>query len=319
MTPRAPTTPLYPQSWVYKRLQMEKWFIHKMPRVIEGLEIGSTKLNKPFRLIAAGGSGSGKTEYVKNLVNKNHFSSSFDQIYYFYPDYLPEIPAEFDTQVIYKPGLPCKSELASLPRNTLLILDDLMTEVSQCEDISKLFSVIARKRNISIILIVQNIYERGRYFRNIRLNATGLVLFKFYASVDVYGRIIRDLGLCKYVTKQQMEDIYEENFQYIYLDLDPNCQYNFGRVRSNIFDEYFSIYYQMEYIAIPKADFIKYFKVIEAKKGKVKAISSDVEIWPKKKKQGRKRKREPTPEPEPESDCSEVTSQSSSDDEPGGI
>ena len=55
----------------------------------------------------------------------------------------------------------------------------------------------------------------------------------------------------------------------------------------------------MEYIAIPKEDFIKYFKIIEAKKGKVKAIKNELAV--KKSKKGirnpkRKRKQETSDE-----------------------
>jgi hypothetical protein len=48
----------------------------------------------------------------------------------------------------------------------------------------------------------------------------------------------------------------------------------------------------MEYIAIPKADFIKYFKIIEAKKRKIKAVKNEITI---KKKLKRKRKKSLSP------------------------
>ena len=34
----------------------------------------------------------------------------------------------------------------------------------------------------------------------------------------------------------------------------------------------------MEYVGIPKADFMKYFKMIEAKKGKIKAVKNETTI-----------------------------------------
>ena len=63
-------------------------------RVIFGGEIVDTKLEKHFRLIIAGGSGTGKTSILKNIVDNNHFSSSFDKTVYCYPDYLEEIPTD---------------------------------------------------------------------------------------------------------------------------------------------------------------------------------------------------------------------------------
>ena len=61
-----------------------------MPKFIEAREICDSRLEKPFRLIIGGGSGSGKTSFLKQLVDLNHFSSPFDKIVYFYPEYLPE-------------------------------------------------------------------------------------------------------------------------------------------------------------------------------------------------------------------------------------
>ena len=65
-------------------------------REITAHSINDSKLEKPFRLIVGGGSGSGKTTFVKELVDTNHFSSPFDKIVYCYPDYLTDVPVELD-------------------------------------------------------------------------------------------------------------------------------------------------------------------------------------------------------------------------------
>ena len=280
-----------------------------MPRVIEGLVVGDRKIEKPFRIIVAGGSGSGKSCFVQKLVEENHFSTSFDEILYIYPDYLHDCPSEFNISqnIQFISGLPEKSFLSSLLPNSLVILDDLMIEASKCEDIAKLFTVIARKRNISIILIVQNIYQQGIHFRNIRLSATGIVLFKFYGGLDSNFRLLRDLGMREMIPKMIFDDVYSERYSYIYINLHPNRQFEFSSLRGNIFDHFFQIFYKMEYIAIPKADFLKYFKIIEAKKGKIKAVKNASSI----KKLKRKRKeKSPTPESKPSSTEESNTSES---------
>ena len=99
-----------------------------MPKFVEGREIYDARLEKPFRLIIGGASGSGKTSLLKNLVDASHFSSPFDKIVYFYPDYLTEPPIEFDQIVDYRTGLADLEHFASLPKNTLIIYDDLMSE-----------------------------------------------------------------------------------------------------------------------------------------------------------------------------------------------
>ena len=41
-----------------------------MPRIIKAFDIGSNLLETPFRIIVSGGSGVGKTEFVKKVENK---------------------------------------------------------------------------------------------------------------------------------------------------------------------------------------------------------------------------------------------------------
>ena len=268
-----------------------------MPRIIEGINIGQTELASPFRLIIAGGSGSGKTEFVKKIVNKRFYTEPIENVIYCYPDYLTDIPTEFEVPVQYHAGLPDTSFLAAVPDGSLIILDDLMLECAKCEAVSKLFSVIARKRRISVILIVQNIYQQGRFFRSIRLNCTGVVLFKFRAAYDSNLRILRDFGLTKHITRNQLDVALSKKHSYIFIDIHPKRQFDFCCIRGNIFEKEINCYYKMEYVAIPKTDFVKYFKIIESTGGKIRAIKNELEIkQDKQKKSKRKRKRQPSTE-----------------------
>ena len=272
-----------------------------MPRIIEALDIGSNLLETPFRIIVSGGSGVGKTEFVKKVVNKEFYREPIDEIVYCYPDYLDEIPTEFDFPVSYFHGMPDLKYLSSLKSGSLLILDDMMTEVGKCENIAKLFSVIARKKNISIFLIVQNIFQRGKEFRNIRLNSTGIVLFKTRSSVSNQS-LLRELEIGNLISKTSLNHALSEKYQYIFIDLHPKHQNDFGSIRGDIFSEKLLVYYTMEYVAIPKEDFYKYFKIIEADKGKIRAIKNEIKVKTKSKtsncgsEEKRRRKRPPTPE-----------------------
>ena len=248
------------------------------------------KLQKPFRLMISGGSGTGKSTILQKLVDESHFSSPFDKIIYCYPDYLDEPPMTFDQIVENKPGICDLHYFSTLPQNSLIIYDDLMNECGRSDTFMKLFSVIARKRNLSVIFIVQNIYDGNKQFRNIRLNATGFMLFNFYADKDVNKRMLRDLNVQSHVPKHLMDQIYSRPFSYIYVDIHPERKSNFDIVKSNIFDKNFSIYNKMEYIAIPKSDFIKYFRIAEVKEDTLRAVKNEIKI----KKRKRKRRREPS-------------------------
>ena len=256
---------------------------------ILGREITDSKLVKPFRLIIGGGSGTGKTTLLKQLVNENHFETPFDKIVYCYPDYLDDSPCYFDQIVEYRPGLGDLSYFSSLPKNSLIIFDDMMHECGNSNKIMQLFSVIARKKNLSVIFVVQNIFDRGKQMRNIRINATGFILFNFYSANDITHRLVRDIGLKNILTKRLLDSIFDKKFSYIYVDLHPERHSSFESVKTNIFDTYFSILNKMEYIAIPKSEFLKHFKIVEAQNGTVRALKDALEI--REDKRGNKRRR----------------------------
>lgn len=273
---------------------------------LTGKIINDCKLQKPFRLMISGGSGTGKSTMLQKLVDESHFSSPFDKIIYCYPDYLDEPPMSFDQIVENRPGVPDLQYFSSLPQNSLIIYDDLMNECGKSADMMKLFSVIARKRNLSVIFIVQNVYDSNKHFRNIRLNATGFLLFNFYADKDVNKRLLRDLNVQSHVPKHIMDQIYSQPFSYIYVDIHPQRQSNFDIVKSNIFDKNYSIYNKMEYIAIPKSEFIKYFRIAEVKEDTLRAVKNEITI----KKRKRKAKRQKTKRRETSSESSSESSES---------
>ena len=248
-----------------------------------------SRIEKPFRLLIGGGSGTGKTTFLQKLINQGHFSSPFDKIIYCYPDYLIDPPIDFDPIVEFRPGVGDLEFYSSLPKNTLIVLDDLMSECGESKDIMKLFSVIARKRELSVIFLVQNMFDKSKQFRNIRLNATGLILFKFHAAKDVHKRILKDLDMVDLITQRSLDALFKERYAYIMLDIHPNRQTDFGCIKSNIFERNYRIFHKMEYIAIPKNEFLKHFTIQEAKPESVRQLKDEIEIRERSKKKKKSR------------------------------
>ena len=214
-----------------------------MPRIIKALDIGYKSLQTPFRIIVSGGSGVGKTGIVKQIVIKQFYKEPMDNEIYCYPDYLNDISTKFNIAVQYHQGTPDLIFMASLNEKSLLILDDMMCEVSKCENISKLFSVIARKPKISIILIVQKIFPRGPHFRNIPLNSTGIIFFKS-RSLFSNRALLRELDMSHLITKESLDTALSKKHQFIFIDIHPKHQNDFDSIRRNIFSYTFSIYYK---------------------------------------------------------------------------
>lgn len=62
--------------------------------------------------------------------------------------------------------------------NNLLIIDDLMTSAAKSTDIANIFTRVSHHRNVSVILIVQNIFHQGRSMRDMSINSKYTILFK---------------------------------------------------------------------------------------------------------------------------------------------
>ena len=76
----------------------------------------------------------------------------------------------------YQEGLPEKFSNAQLAPS-LIILDDLLNQVYS-KDVCDPFTKRSNQRNISVLLLTQNIFHRGPNCRDISLNAKYLVLLK---------------------------------------------------------------------------------------------------------------------------------------------
>ena len=80
-----------------------------------------------------------------------------------------------------KQGLPSSEELDQFTmdrRHKLIVIDDLMHRVVQDKEMELLFTQGAHHRRVSVIIITQTIYPRGKHARTIALNMWYLVLIK---------------------------------------------------------------------------------------------------------------------------------------------
>jgi hypothetical protein len=74
-------------------------------------------------------------------------------------------------------GLPDTDEINSAER-TLIVLDDLMHVAGKSQKISEIFTQMSHHRNVSVILMLQNIFHQGKSMRDISVNAKYIFLFK---------------------------------------------------------------------------------------------------------------------------------------------
>jgi Cdc6-like AAA superfamily ATPase len=162
----------------------------------------------PWTSIVCGPTGCGKTIFVKTFLR--HLSDMsdvrFERILFYYAEWQDAYQClQCDTSknkeevtndihrngygntllkskkniIEFREGLPRPEDYSSDPLSPkLVIIDDLMRESSSCDTIVDLFTKGSHHKNLSVILISQNLFHQGRGQRDISLNANYIVVFK---------------------------------------------------------------------------------------------------------------------------------------------
>ena len=129
----------------------------------------------PFTCVVAGPTGCGKTEFVKQLIRyvEDMVTPVPTKIIWNYGEWQPAYQPLLD-KVDFVQGPP-ELPLYNL-EPLLVVIDDQMHGVDQ--RISSLFTKGSHHGNLSVIYIVQNLFDQHKEHRTISLNAHYLVIFK---------------------------------------------------------------------------------------------------------------------------------------------
>lgn len=196
----------------------------------------------PFRLLCIGGSGSGKTNVVVNLISK--FNNTFKHIYIYtrckdeplYNYLEAKIDKEFLT---ITEGLESSFNKIDPNKefkdkdNVLIIFDDLVLERDQSK-IAELF-IRGRKLGISLVYISQSYYQVPKI---IRLQSQYIILKKISSTRDL-NMILKDASLG--VDSKQLNAIYKYSISgdvtaFLLIDLNAPAEKNFRRCFHEIID-----------------------------------------------------------------------------------
>ena len=134
-----------------------------------------TRWKHPFTCVVAGPTGSGKSYFVRDfLANLSRIVTPVPkEVVWCYGEWQPLYDQMPD--VVFVEGLPDDMDTWT-PKPRLLIIDDLMREAD--ERVTKLFTKGSHHRDISVIYIVQNLFDKNKEHRTISLNTQYLVVFK---------------------------------------------------------------------------------------------------------------------------------------------
>ena len=124
-----------------------------------------TRFKHPWSMIVSGPSGSGKTVFTKQVLNKS--DKQFERIYWLYSEWqggYKDCPG-----ISFVSGMPSSLD-AYLELNgpKAMVFDDMMMQCANSELIAQAFTQERHHQNLSVILILQNLYCQGKVMRNVR-------------------------------------------------------------------------------------------------------------------------------------------------------
>lgn len=193
----------------------------------------------PMTMLVSGMTGSGKSYFVKKLIVHKRIMPFPSNVVWCYGEY-QEL---FDTipNVTFHEGLP--SNINTF-RDTLVIIDDLMSELSGDSRVSSLFCKGSHHRNLSVIFLVQNLFHKGKEMRDISLNCQYMVIFKNPRDKTQIMHLGKQLypGKNKFF-QEVFQDATAAPYSYILIDLKPNTEDSL-RLRTGIFPGDKTVVYQ---------------------------------------------------------------------------
>jgi hypothetical protein len=148
---------------------------------------------------------------------------------------LHNIPIK-NVNINYINGKPNESLLNSC-KPDIIVLDDLMEEIKNDEKMANIFTRESHHKNISVIYIVQNLFNQGKYMRNISLNCHYIVIMKGIRSAQQVSLLGSQLfpGKTKQI-KKIFNKATENCYSYLLFDLHPRSNDRF-RIRTRITNE----------------------------------------------------------------------------------
>ena len=194
----------------------------------------------PFPALVAGPTCCGKSQFVKRLLESGEdmIEGAPENIIWCYALYQPaydEMQRNI-SNITFVEGVPCDLESMIIPyKRNLVVIDDLMQELSNDPRITSLFTKGCHHRNLSVIFILQNIFHRGKELRDVSLNCHYLVLFKSPRDSSQINHLAKQMfpGHVKYM-QESFQDATSRPYGYLLCDLKPETPTVF-RLRTNVF------------------------------------------------------------------------------------
>ena len=197
------------------------------------------RLQHPYACLVADSTSCGKTQFVKALIEEGEHmtNGSAENILWLYGEYqhaYTELSQRFP-HVTFIEGIPENlNEYVDPKYKNLIIIDDLISEAGNDKRITSLFTKGSHHRNLSVILLLQNLFYDGKETCDISLNTHYIMLFKNPRDNIVITSLAKQMypGKTKFL-QEAFKDATKLPYYYLFPDLKPYTNEKF-RVRSFI-------------------------------------------------------------------------------------
>ena len=209
--------------------------------------MASTDVPFPFpscsTMCITGGTGSGKSTFVHKLLamRASMFVEPPRSILYCYGVYqdLYDIMEREIACIKFHEGLPSVSDISELTKSgqhSIVVLDDLMSQVVNDKEAELLFTQGAHHKKMTVIFISQNFFLQGKCARTIALNTHYLVLFQNFrhsSQIVHLGKQMYRQGRWQGFV-EAYEDATHRPYGYLLIDMSPHSSSE-SRLRTCIF------------------------------------------------------------------------------------
>ena len=201
-------------------------------------------LQSPFTMCISGMTKSGKSTLTGEILRRRNEiiqtpdGKTIDRVVYCYTEDQPKFFASL------KAAIPCIEFNQGLPddysdgtdQNSLVVLDDLMSEASKSKDASMAFTRTSHHRNVSIIILVQSFFHKN--IRTITTNCAYLILTKNPRDSSFLACLGRQMNGGR--NHEQLNTAYKQcmkiPYGYVFIDLTQE-QNDLYRIRDSVFPE----------------------------------------------------------------------------------
>jgi len=239
MLPPPPPPPQKVEEITLSKPQESEGFRFPQPSKTEEENV---TLQHPFTLQAIGCTGSGKTCWMKKLLERARtmIKPPPERIIWCYKRWQPlfgEMNRNINN-IIFIQGLPedlNDDSFIDSSYPSLIVIDDLMRDATNSKDVCELFVEGSHHRNISVACIMQSAFSKGKENRTMSVNSQYIVLFKNPRDMltpTIFARQMYPNNIKRFMSKYV--EATKPAYGYLFIDLKQNTPDD-QRLKSDIF------------------------------------------------------------------------------------